>query len=805
MYKQALWTTLILGVFTLTFIFPNIVQAQCPTEDIYLNTQSEVDAFRQNYPNCTEIIGNLGISIATGAIDSIVNLDSLQFVTRVGKSLLIADPVTGLLSRIPDMSGLRNIIEIGDDLFLRNHDGLNLVGFENLERIGRGLVVNNCVATDFTGLANLQFIDGGLTVRKSEFENFNGLNTLQSIGGMLTIDESIIKESMGIPSLESIGDGITVTQCCFKDFEGMSNLRSIGPRGIRVADFLFSCTEGASLAGFTALDSLSDLQLDNTLLTDFGDFASLTYISNGIDLEDNNVLTDISGLMHLQKIGGTLSVVRTGVLSSLNGLDNLEDMSGGFAFISDNYSLIDITALRSLDFSTITGFGLFNNFELELCDNFNLCEYLANGQGNIDANGSIGGGCFDRDEVLLNCIDNFSKVGYEVFYDLNQNKIQDPDERLFPGASVLIEPTGRVHYSQSNAGGVIFLDPGTYNISFNAAAHPNWDVTTDSLSFQLEIDSTSSCDDLAYGVVPNTLISEVVTSLGGIFPRCNLPNRLKAEVTNLGTTIVDGTLWLELDEEIDSIEFFNAIDTFVAPNRYGWHFSDLFPGYSFSAETFIEIPGPPDFPVGDSLRFNTYADYTDDLGSQQSPEQNIQVEMRCSYDPNDKLVNPAREGDWTLFEETLTYTIRFQNTGNDVAYDVQIRDTLDPNLDPATLQVLSTSHPLKLNTSLTDSRFLVFDFPRIFLPDSASNPVGSQGFVTFQIDAVDGLPESTPILNRAGIYFDANPPIITNYTRNLMVSELPTVGFRPSPAVELLQVIPNPTQQEVYLLGTNVS
>ena len=115
------------------------------------------------------------------------------------------------------------------------------------------------------------------------------------------------------------------------------------------------------------------------------------------------------------------------------------------------------------------------------------------------------------------------------------------------------------------------------------------------------------------------------------------------------------------------------------------------------------------------------------------------------------------------------YTIRFQNTGNAEAYDVIIRDTLDADLDPSTFQMIASSHEEVLSTTLRNNQFLEFNFQNIFLPDSTSNFEESQGFVSYSIRANADLEDKTLIHNSASIYFDANPPILTNTTENMMV------------------------------------
>ena len=62
-----------------------------------------------------------------------------------------------------------------------------------------------------------------------------------------------------------------------------------------------------------------------------------------------------------------------------------------------------------------------------------------------------------------------------------------------------------------------------------------------------------------------------------------------------------------------------------------------------------------------------------------------------SYDPNEKEVSPIGNLAYP-FNDWLTYTIHFQNTGTAPAQHIQILDTLDADLDASTFQLLSYSH-----------------------------------------------------------------------------------------------------------------
>ena len=125
----------------------------------------------------------------------------------------------------------------------------------------------------------------------------------------------------------------------------------------------------------------------------------------------------------------------------------------------------------------------------------------------------------------------------------------------------------------------------------------------------------------------------------------------------------------------------------------------------------------------------------------------------------------------TLFDEDLEYKIRFQNNGNDTAFVVKIIDQLDSNIDPSSVRVINSSHPVKTTIEASTLQFL---FEDILLVDSMTNFDESQGFVTFRCNVNESIVENTEVINQAEIIFDSNIPIITNATLNTFVSKLCT-------------------------------
>lgn len=141
------------------------------------------------------------------------------------------------------------------------------------------------------------------------------------------------------------------------------------------------------------------------------------------------------------------------------------------------------------------------------------------------------------------------------------------------------------------------------------------------------------------------------------------------------------------------------------------------------------------------------------------------LESTNSYDPNDKNGFPRGYAPEHFIEENtdIEYLIRFQNTGTAPALEVELRDTIPVQfLNPLTVRPGASSHPYEWD--MQGGGVVVFRFPGINLPDSASNPELSQGFVKFRVSQHADLPPGTEIRNTAAIYFDNNAPVITNQT-----------------------------------------
>ncbi|QNM85331.1 T9SS type A sorting domain-containing protein [Polaribacter pectinis] len=171
-----------------------------------------------------------------------------------------------------------------------------------------------------------------------------------------------------------------------------------------------------------------------------------------------------------------------------------------------------------------------------------------------------------------------------------------------------------------------------------------------------------------------------------------------------------------------------------------------------------------------------------------------------SYDPNDKLVTPGvpdKLNEVDIDKKWLTYTVRFQNNGNFSAKDVYVLDTIHNDFDRNSFKILDSSHDIKVSEVGSEAKSIKkFFFENIFLPDSLSNPEGSQGYLKYKIKAKETIPENTIVDNIAYIYFDQNPAIITNTIQNKF--RTPAVASVKEFAIrEEFSLFPNPAKATV--------
>ncbi len=184
------------------------------------------------------------------------------------------------------------------------------------------------------------------------------------------------------------------------------------------------------------------------------------------------------------------------------------------------------------------------------------------------------------------------------------------------------------------------------------------------------------------------------------------------------------------------------------------------------------------------------------LAGDANPEDNSYTScdsIRASWDPNDKKVVPAGE---IAPGTELTYTINFENLGNDTAFNIHILDTLSNHLQHSSLAVIFSSHLVKISfNDVANPKVARFEFQNIRLADKNS-PAHNKGTLIYKIKAKEDLPPGATIENTAHIFFDINPAVVTNTTQS-------TIGegskIRTTATIAAPHLYPNPVGDQLYL------
>lgn len=169
-----------LYVFLLAlFIISNVSGQSCLPEGIIFTSQAEIDNFKVNYPDCTEIEGYVEIEGS-----GITNLDSLHQVTAVGGYLDIYS--------VPDLTDIE--------------------GLGALTSVGTGrLGISGTALTDLQGLGNLSSVPGLRIEGNLSLTSLQGLNSLTTVAeGVYIIENPLLENFDGLQSLTSVGVGGTL-------------------------------------------------------------------------------------------------------------------------------------------------------------------------------------------------------------------------------------------------------------------------------------------------------------------------------------------------------------------------------------------------------------------------------------------------------------------------------------------------------------------------------------------------------------------------------------------------------------------
>lgn len=383
---------------------------------------------------------------------------------------------------------------------------------------------------------------------------------------------------------------------------------------------------------------------------------------------------------------------------------------------------------------------------------------------------------FGKTSWFLNYLFHDYQLRGDLFIDSNENGIKDPFEKPINSLKVQSAPSSVYSFSFENGKYIMNFDPEiveTYLISPEILNY--WKITSDSINYTANIDEYFTYIDSAdFGFFVDSLVDSLVVDITGGFSRCNRLNNYWVKLRNVGTTIPSGVIRMKLDEEVVYEASTLEPDSIIGQNIY-WSFDSLYYFEDLSFAVQVEMPDFTEMGEIHSSFLEVQVDSIPDILYGDTLNQRLV----CAYDPNDKKSFPeGLDSLGYIAPDTpfLEYTIRFQNTGTDTAFNVVIIDQLDSNLDWTSFTPRANSHSVE--TSVNYDGEITFEFEDILLPDSNVNEIASQGFIKYRININDEVEIGTSIYNTAEIYFDENPAIVTNTEINTIAC-LDTASINP--------------------------
>ncbi len=430
--------------------------------------------------------------------------------------------------------------------------------------------------------------------------------------------------------------------------------------------------------------------------------------------------------------------------------------------------------------------------------------HWSNGQTTATASGLLTGNMWVTVSDANGCSSsNYTHVGYnasnntcyctingKVFQDLNSNCAIDGGEAGI--RNIMIHCSGIGYTFTDVNGNYSFQVPtGTYTLSESVnASYPL--ASCQSNAVVQTVTASSGCMNtvnFANNVVTLHDLHIITTSYPYNSPIPGNPYYQRVIIENNGT-VSEPTIQIAYtnDGQLGSLNanpnLFIQRDAVNYPNWYSVQtgFSNLAPGNS--DEMNITYQTPTNIPLGTTVNFYDSTAYAAPINTtwllDETPWNNVQNYQQTvigSFDPNFKEVSPKGNGPQgyiTSKDSILSYVIHFQNEGTYFAQNISILDTLDNDLDWATLHPGYSDH--NYTTTVSENGVVTFKFANINLPWKYQyGDIASSGMVTYTIKRKKNVAQGTEFKNKAAIYFDYNAPVITNTTLNTLNDALTSV------------------------------
>ena len=234
--------------------------------------------------------------------------------------------------------------------------------------------------------------------------------------------------------------------------------------------------------------------------------------------------------------------------------------------------------------------------------------------------------------------------------------------------------------------------------------------------------------------------------------------------------------------------------TIANATGFTYNYDNLTPFETRTIDVSMNVPVIPIVNINDLLTSTASINGPlEDVNFTNNSSSNTQT-IVAAYDPNTVYETHGGKIIYNQFtpNDYLFYTIRFENTGNANALNIKINDVLDSKIDETSIRMINASHDYILERNGAN---LKWSFNNIFLPPSVANTQIGKGYATFKVKLKPGFSIGDIIPNTASIFFDNNPPIITNTFNTEFIAALSSATF----ASQGFTLYPNPAQKYLQI------
>lgn len=449
------------ALFTVFALFSSVVFAQCPTANVVLTTQTEVDNFADNYPNCTALTLELRID---GSANTITNLNGLSEIIS-GQKIFVFN------TQVADFSGLDNLENIQHLALWGNGNIQDLMGFNSLQSIGFLEVFVNPNLSSLNGMPSLSSLDNLSLFQNTNLADMSQLSFVETLTNV-EIWANGLNNLSGLENLQTVEGYIKISNEPLTNFNDLASLQTING-----SLYLQDNPQAVDFSAFSNITTLHDLYIIGcSSMTDLFGFAGLQTITGSFRIGSNSGLIDLAGLNDLSSVE-YFDIYNNENFLSLKGIENL-DFIGQRVLIDDNESLRSVETLNYVSPSQVNEVVIMNNPLLVSCKNNFVCGIISDPSVSktIVNNASD---CNTVGDVEATCTQPISTLGYDNSVDVYPNPVSDvlildvPEDTIFENA-LLYSISGEQFFYNSNTSinfsdfpeGVYFLTIYTSKGSF---------------------------------------------------------------------------------------------------------------------------------------------------------------------------------------------------------------------------------------------------------------------------------------------------------------------------------------------------